>query len=226
MMHVDFVEYPDREMLALALADKLASQLGQHLRTNDRASLCVPGGTTPAPVFDSLSATDLDWDRVTVVLGDERWVDGDHMRSNSRLLRRHLLRDKASGANYIDLYTGDGQPDDAVAGLSDRLQPVFPITVALLGMGNDMHTASLFPGADHLAAALAHDAPPVMAIRADGAEEPRITLTAPYLKNAINVHLLITGPEKREAFERAQHLDPMQAPIRALMDNITVHWAE
>ncbi|WP_198731931.1 6-phosphogluconolactonase [Paracoccus tegillarcae] len=223
---MDFVEYPDREMLALVLADKLASQLGQHLRTSDAASLCVPGGTTPGPVLESLSATDLDWDRVTVCLGDERWVDGDHKRSNSRLLRRHLLKDKAKDAAYIDLYTGDAEPDDAVTTLNTRLQPIFPITVALLGMGNDMHTASLFPGADHLAAALAPDAPPVMAIRADGAEEPRITLTAPYLRNAINLHLLITGPEKREAFERAQKLDPQEAPIRAMMDNLTVHWAE
>lgn len=225
-MNVEFLEYPDREMLALMLADKLASQLGQHLRTSDRASLCVPGGTTPAPVFELLSATELDWDRVTVVLGDERWVDGDHKRSNSRLLRRHLLKDKAAGADYVDLYTGQPQPDDAVAALSEQLQPVFPLTVALLGMGNDMHTASLFPGADHLAAALANDAPPVMAIRASGAEEPRITLTAPYLRNAINLHLLITGPEKREAFERAAKLDPQEAPIRAMMDNLTVHWAE
>ena len=225
-MTVDFIEYPDREMLALMLADRLASQLGQHLRTNDTASLCVPGGTTPGPVFESLSATDLDWNRVTVVLGDERWVDGAHNRSNSRLLKRHLLKDKAAAATYIDLYTGDPQPDDAVAGLSARLEPVFPITVALLGMGNDMHTASLFPGADHLAAALANDAPPVLAIRAEGADEPRITLTAPYLKNAINLHLLITGPEKRAAFERAKKLDPSEAPIRALMDNLTVHWAE
>lgn len=224
-MTIEFIEYPDREMLALMLADRLASQLGQHLRTNDTASLCVPGGTTPGPVLESLSATDLDWNRVTVVLGDERWVDGTHNRSNSRLLRRHLLKDRAAGANYIDLFTGDPQPDDAVAGLCARLEPVFPITVALLGMGNDMHTASLFPGADHLAAALAPDAPPVMAIRAEGAEEPRITLTAPYLKNAINLHLLITGPEKRAAFERAQKLDPTEAPIRVLLDNITVHWA-
>lgn len=225
-MTIEFVEYPDREMMALMLADTLASQLGQHLRTSDWASLCVPGGTTPGPVFESLSATDLDWDRVTVFLGDERWVDGQHKRSNSRLLRRHLLKDKAAPAQYIDLYTGDAEPDQAVDGLAERLQPFFPITVALLGMGNDMHTASLFPGADHLAAALDPDAPPVMAIRADGAEEPRITLTAPYLKNAINTHLLITGPDKREAFERAQSLDPMEAPIRALMDSITVHWAE
>ncbi|MFN3274493.1 MAG: 6-phosphogluconolactonase [Paracoccus sp. (in: a-proteobacteria)] len=223
---MDFKEYPDREMLALSLADRIGSQLAQHLRSSDRATLCVPGGTSPAPVFETLSGADLDWGRVTVVLGDERWVDGDHKRSNSRLLRRHLLKDKAVGADYIDLYTGDAAPDLATGGLGARLAPHLPLTVALLGMGNDMHTASLFPGADHLEAALAADAAPVMAIRAEGAEEPRITLTRPVLAGAINIHVLIMGPEKREALERALKLDPMQAPIRAFLDAATVHWAE
>ena len=177
-------------------------------------------------VFDTLSGSDLDWGRVTVFLGDERWVDGEHKRSNSRLLRRHLLQDKAAAARYIDLYTGDPQPDDATGALAEAIAPHLPITVALLGMGNDMHTASLFPGADHLEAALASDAPPVMAIRAEGAEEPRITLTRPVLADAINIHLLIMGPEKREALERAQKLSPQEAPIRAFLDNAIVHWAE
>lgn len=225
-MSMVFKEYPDREMMALSLADRLASQLAQHLRSHGKASLCVPGGTSPSPVFDTLSGADLDWERVTVFLGDERWVDGNHKRSNSRLLRRHLLQDRAAAANYIDLYTGDAQPDDATGKLATALTPHLPITVALLGMGNDMHTASLFPGADHLAAAMAPDAPPLMAIRADGAEEPRITLTRPVLSDAIDIHVLIMGPEKREALERAQKLDPMKAPIRAFLDNATVHWAE
>lgn len=225
-MTMEFVEYPDREMLALSLADRIASQLSQHLRGNDRATLCVPGGTSPGPVFETLSGTDLDWGRVTVVLGDERWVDGDHKRSNSRLLHRYLLKDKAQAADYIDLYTGDDTPDLATEGLAARLAPHLPLTVALLGMGNDMHTASLFPGADHLEAAMAGGAPAVMAIRADGAEEPRITLTRPILSGAINIHVLIMGPEKREALDRAQKLDPMQAPIRAFLDQATVHWAE
>lgn len=225
-MSMEFREYPDREMLALSLADRIGSQLAQHLRGNDRATLCVPGGTSPAPVFETLSGADLDWGRVTVVLGDERWVNGDHKRSNSRLLRRHLLKDQAQAADYIDLYTGDASPDLATEGLGARLTPHLPLTVALLGMGNDMHTASLFPGADHLEAAMASDAAPVMAIRAEGAEEPRITLTRPILAGAINIHVLIMGPEKREALERAQKLDPMQAPIRAFLDAATVHWAE
>lgn len=224
-MSMEFIEYPDREMLSLSLADKLASQLAQNLRSNEAASLCVPGGTTPIPIFETLSGADLDWDRVTIFLGDERWVDGEHKRSNGRLLRRHLLRDKAAAANYIDLYTGDENPDDAEAVLAERLSPHFPITVALLGMGNDMHTASLFPGADKLAEGLANDAPPVLAMRAEGAGEPRVTLTRPALAKAINIHVLIMGPEKREALEQAQKLDPIEAPIRAFLDAATVHWA-
>lgn len=225
-MSMEFKEYSDREMLTLSLADRIASQLGQQLRSGQTATLCVPGGTSPSPVFETLSGVDLDWDRVTVFLGDERWVDGEHKRSNSRLLRRHLLKDRAAAANYIDLYTGDADPNDATEKLAKALTPHLPITVALLGMGNDMHTASLFPGADHLEAALAQDAPPVMAIRADGAEEPRITLTRPVLSKAFHTHVLIMGPEKREALERAQKLDPIEAPIRAFLDEATVHWAE
>lgn len=223
---MEFIEYPDREMLALMLADKLAAQLGQHLRTNETASFCVPGGTTPIQVFDTLSGSDLEWNRVTVFLGDERWVPGDHKRSNSRLLHRHLLRNSAEAANYIDLYTGDPDPADATVGLAERIKPHLPITVALLGMGGDMHTASLFPNAPGLAAALAPDAPMLMPIEAEGVDEPRITLTAPVLQDALFIHVLIMGPEKREALERAQKSDTIAAPIRAFLDEATVHWAE
>ncbi|MFT4013347.1 MAG: 6-phosphogluconolactonase [Paracoccus sp. (in: a-proteobacteria)] len=223
---MEFVEYPDREMMALSLADKIAGQLAQHLRGNDSASLCVPGGTTPGPVFDTLSGTgQLDWSRVTVLLNDERWVDGEHHRSNSRLLRRHLLTGKAAEADYLDLYTGAARPEEAAEGLAGRIRPHLPITVLLLGMGQDMHTASLFPGAPETELALASDAPLVMAVRSVP-DEPRITLTAPALQKAIHSHLMITGADKRQALERAQLLDPRQAPIRAFLGDITVHWAE
>lgn len=225
-MSMDFIEYPDREMLALSLADKIASQLAQQLRTNETASLCVPGGTSPTLVFETLSGSDLDWSRVTVFPGDERWVDGEHKRSNGRLLRRHLLRDRAAAAQYIDLYTGSATPDEAAPLLAEAIRPHLPITVVLLGMGNDMHTASLFPGADRLAEGLASDAPLVLPIRAEGAGEPRITLTRSALADAMNIHVLLMGPEKRDALEQATRLEPIQAPIRAFLDNATVHWAE
>ena len=89
-----------------------------------------------------------------------------------------------------------------------------------------MHTASLFPGADKLEAALAADAPVLMALRSEAAGEPRITLTAPVLRGAMNIHVLITGAEKRAALERAMTMSPLDAPVRAVLDNATVHWAE
>ena len=91
-------------------------------------------------------------------------------------------------------------------------------------MGNDMHTASLFPSASETVLALAPDAAPVMAIHSVK-DEPRITLTASALRGAINTHLLITGADKRAALERAQKLDPTEAPIREFLGDITVHWA-
>jgi len=223
---MELIEYPDRDMLMLRVAQRLASELGAALRNHDRATLAVPGGTTPGPVFDTLSGVELDWSRVDVVLGDERWVPGDHPRSNTRLLRARLFQNHAAQAHLIPLYLDASTPEDALDALTDGLRPALPLSVALLGMGADMHTASLFPGADNLAAALAPDAPPLMAMRADGAGEPRITLTAPVLIEAMHLHILITGPEKRAALERAKGLKPVEAPVAAVLRNATVHWAE
>lgn len=223
---MNFVEYPDRELLMLSLADRLAGELGDFLRRDGRASFCVPGGTTPGPIFDTLSGVDLDWPNVAVFLNDERWVDEDSPRSNTRLLRDRLLRGRAVDAQLIPLYAPAETPEDALDALCDGLRPHLPISVLLLGMGADMHTASLFPGADRLADALAPDAPILLPMRAEAAGEPRITLSAPALAGAMNIHILITGAEKRAALERAASLKPLEAPVAAVLKNATVHWAE
>ncbi|MDT8855753.1 6-phosphogluconolactonase [Paracoccaceae bacterium Fryx2] len=221
-----FLEYPDRELMMLALADTIAGQLGDFLRRDGRASFCVPGGTTPGPIFDTLSGVDLDWGNVAVFLGDERWVPEDSPRSNTRMLRDRLLRGHARAAQLIPLRTDAATPEESLDALAQGLAPHLPISVLLLGMGEDMHTASLFPGADRLAEALAGNAPTLMAMRAEGAGEPRVTLTAPVLRDAMITHILITGPGKRAALERAQGLTPLDAPVKAVLANATVHWAE
>lgn len=218
--------YPDRELMMLSVADRIAGQLGDFLRRDGRATLSVPGGTTPGPIFDTLSGVDLDWANVAVILNDERWVPETSDRSNTALVRRRLLRNRAAKANLVPLYADTDAPEAALDALSEGVRPHLPISVLLLGMGADMHTASLFPGADRLEEALSASAPPLMALRAEAAGEPRITLTAPVLKAAFNIHILITGPEKRDALERAQSLPVTEAPIRAVLDNATVHWAE
>lgn len=223
---MNFNEYPDREFLFLSVANKIASELADFLRREGKATLCVPGGTTPGPIFDTLSGVDIDWANVTVFLNDERWVPESDPRSNTRLLRQRLLVGKAAAATLIPLYTEAPTPEEGVERLATGIEPHLPISVLLLGMGTDMHTASLFPGADRLEEGMADKAPLLLPMRAEGAAEPRITLTARPLKKALSSHLLITGQEKRDALERAEKLTPLEAPIRAFLPDLSVHWAE
>ena len=219
---MNLIEYPDSEMMMIDLASRIAGELNTCLFEHDWASLAVPGGTTPGPMFDDLSAADLDWSRVHIMLTDERLVPPDHPRSNERLVRERLLTGRAAAASFIRLIPEVNQDMNDIYGLVEQERP---ISILLLGMGADMHTASLFPGSDDLTAALAPDAPPIMKIAAPGMPEPRMTLTAPVLRDAMTTHVLITGDQKREALERARTLPPNEAPISAVLGTASVHWA-
>lgn len=225
-MTYELQDYPDREMLFIDLAGQIASDLRAALKTKDRVAFAVPGGTSPGPVFDDLCATDLDWDRVDVMLTDERWVPEDSDRSNTRLLRERLLVERAAAARLLPMVLPGAEPEDRLADLEALIAPQLPLSVVLLGMGADMHTASIFPGADRLEEALAADAPILMAMRAPGAPEPRVTLTAQVLNGALRKHVLIFGAEKRAALENARGKPVHEAPINAVLDGAIVHWAE
>ncbi|MGX0975269.1 6-phosphogluconolactonase [Roseovarius sp. MBR-51] len=222
---MSFVEYADDEMLAMGLVGILAGDLRKALRNQDRVLFVVPGGTTPGPIFDGLCAVDLDWDRVDILLSDERWRPEVHVRSNTRLIREHLLKDRAAAARYLPLYAKAEEPETVLAELEANIAPALPIDVCLLGMGADMHTASLFPGADRLEEALERNAPILVPMRAPGLDEARVTLSARVLDGALSKHVVITGAQKRAAFERAQHMRPLEAPIAAVLAGATIHWS-
>ncbi|WP_323769219.1 6-phosphogluconolactonase [Antarctobacter sp.] len=224
-MSYEFVEYQDREMLVIDLANQLAGDLRAALGHEDRVAFAVPGGTSPGPVFDHLCAADLDWSRVDVLLTDERWVPEDSPRSNTGLLRERLLVNRAAKARYLPLYADAPQPEGALDALAAPIAEELPLAVVLLGMGADMHTASIFPGADLLEEALSSKAPILLPMRAPGAPEPRITLTAPVLNGAMKKHVLIYGAEKRAVLEAARGKPPLEAPINAVLADAVVHWA-
>ena len=223
---LNFKTYPDAEMLAIDLANILADELAEALHHEKRVCFAVPGGTSPGPVFDDLCAADIDWSRVDVVLTDERWVPEEHPRSNARLIKERLLVNRAAAATFLPLYAPAHEPEEVLAELEALIVPELPLAVALLGMGTDMHTASLFPGEAGLQAALDPQAPVLLPVRPETQPETRVSFSARVLNEAVSKHLLITGTEKREALERARHLSPMEAPIRAVLDDISVHWAE
>lgn len=222
---MELITYADSEMMMIEIAQRLAGELRQALQASDTACIAVPGGTTPGPIYDSLCAADLAWDRVSVMLTDERWVPEESPRSNTRLLRQRLLVGRAAQARFLPLYIPVETPEDGVPELAEAIRGVLPLTTCLLGMGQDMHTASIFPGADRLEEALTAEVI-LVPMRAPGALEPRVTLSAAVLSRAIARHIVIVGSDKREALERARTLPPEEAPVAALLKGAVVHWAE
>ncbi|MBY6138256.1 6-phosphogluconolactonase [Leisingera daeponensis] len=220
-----FNEYPDQDMLAIEVANEIAGDLKTHLLHQDTVSFAVAGGTTPGLIFDDLCAADIDWDRVHVMATDERWVPQDNARSNAAMIRKRLLQNRAAAAQFLPFHVPGREPEDVLAELESRVVPELPLSVLLLGMGEDMHTASLFPGAAGIEAALAADAPPLAVMRPDSQPEARITLTARVLDAAIAKHLVIFGDAKREALEQAMALPPENAPVQAVLSEVSVHWA-
>lgn len=223
---MEFIEYADREMLFLSLANKVAGELGQALRSAGHATLAVAGGTTPLPLYDLLSAVELDWENVTVMLTDERCVPEDHPRSNLGQVRRRLLRAAAAPAKVVPLYLHNAGEVGRIERIAEAVTARLPLSTLVLGMGEDLHIASLFPGSPQLAEALSPSAPVVVEVKAPGQPEPRVSLSLPVLRDAMNIHLVMLGQPKREAFESSKGLPADLVPVRAIADNATVHWAE
>jgi 6-phosphogluconolactonase len=219
-------EYADQEMMAMAVANQLASELRQALALQDRVLFVVPGGSTPGPIFDDLCDVDLDWDRVDILLSDERWVPEVHLRSNTRLIRERLLVGRAAAARFLPLFAPADYPEAVLAELESNIVPSLPIAVALLGMGTDMHVASIFPTADRLEEALDRKAPILVPMRVPSEPDIRVTLSARVLCDAMRLHVVLTGRQKRAAVERARGLPVKQAPVRALLEaDAVVHWS-
>lgn len=228
MTGVEVIEYGSREALAEGLAERLAGVLRALVAERGRATVAVPGGTTPAAMLTRLGQAELPWDSVAVTLTDERWVPTSSPRSNQLLLSETLFRGAAAAAEFVPLYGATAEPAASLGAINAALgRIVLPLDIAVLGTGADMHTASLFPGALGLAAALAADAPSAVAITAAGAEEPRVTLSAPVLRAAGERHLLIAGTEKRAALDRARDIgDARRAPVCAVLEGAIIHYAE
>lgn len=222
--------YPDRDTLMRGLAELVADQLRGALGSKGRATLAVPGGTTPGPFLEALSEADLDWPNVTVMLTDERMVPEFSDRSNTRLLRETLFRNAAAEANLLRFHAAADGIELVLNAVRARVAEALPLDVTVLGMGADMHTASLFPKAPELAEALAPDAPEVVAVHPPDQPEARVTLSAPVLRGSGVIHILLTGPEKLEALDRVLADGPVEeAPVRAVLDApcpVTVHYAD
>lgn len=228
---VQWQRFDRPEALANALAASVADTLRHALDQRGQASLVVSGGRTPAALFHALSTQSLDWSKVSVIPADERWVDEDDAQSNAGMIRQVLLQDCAAPARLLSLKQPGATPEDGLAACSQMLgQLAPPLDVVILGMGLDGHTASLFPDAAELPAALASTAP-CHALNPSSQPSARISLTPALLNQARRRILHIEGDDKRIVFEAAQaQPQPLRYPIAmALADTLPtpleVYWS-
>jgi 6-phosphogluconolactonase len=216
--------------LANALAIRVADRLSGAVDRRGAALIAVSGGTTPGLFFRTLSKQDVDWSKVTVTLVDERFVPASSPRSNAALVAENMLQNKAAAANFAGLYRPAETADEAAEQADSELKAFpWPLDVAILGMGNDGHTASFFPDAEGLDDLLdASLAKTVLPVNAASAGEPRLTLALSMLASAGLVVLHIEGSAKRSVLETA--LQPgNRLPVRAVLDHsrqpVEIFWA-
>jgi len=218
----------DAERLAAAMAQQVAEVLRTAIDAHGRASLVVSGGRSPVAFFERLAEQALEWERVTVALADERWVPLGHPDSNAGLVQRHLLCGRAAPARFLGLYQ-PAESLEAAAQLADAAlaELPLPIDVLVLGMGEDGHTASLFPGSPNLAAALEPECPHrCLAMLAPSVPHQRLTLTLPLLASARLSLLQIQGEAKLATLRAAlAGEDARQMPIRAFLHSpLEIYW--
>ena len=226
------VKYADIEALSRALADQLAASLKAAIAARGVASLVVSGGKSPLRLFQLLSAETLDWSRVCVALADERWVDPADADSNEKLVRDVLLKGSAAAARFQGLKNAAPTPDmGAVSAWETFARVPRPFDAVVLGMGDDGHTASLFPGSPNLASALNPSAAAgCVGMRAPTVPQPRLSLNLSALLDCRRILVLITGADKWRTYLAAAAPGPVNdMPVRAILRQnrapVEIMWA-
>lgn len=218
-------EHPSPEAGIQALADDIAARLDIFLRERGRCTLAVSGGRSPIPIFERLSKADLDWPNIHIQLVDERYVPPEHPDSNEGLVRHHLLTHRAAHAHFVGLYRAGASIAQAVEAANDEYRP---IDLAILGMGDDGHTASLFPGARQLDHALSPDAAHYLHVTPPEAPHERITLSLAALRACGHRILHIAGAHKRSILREAEKKIDKRLPVSFLAAepgvSLDVHW--
>lgn len=205
---------------ASELAQYIAGRLRMGIKERGQAVLAVSGGSSPKLLFKELSAIDLPWSSVTITQVDERWVEPDHADSNAKLIREHLLLNRAAAARFAPMKNSAPTPEAGQPRCEEMLRALpTPFDVIVLGMGEDGHTASLFPGAANLSTGLDTARSELCTyMHPLHAPHPRMTLTLRALLASRVLILQLAGESKLNVFRKAQEAGPTEEmPVRAVL---------
>lgn len=212
------------EQLAIAAAERFVECAYEFHGTLDRFSVALAGGNTPRRVYELL-ATDrfknrIEWPQVNLFFGDERCVPPDHPDSNYAMVYESLISKVPISAKNVHRIIGEGNANENARTYENQLRTFFAglswprFDLALLGMGEDGHTASLFPNSS----ALRETSQWVVPTRNEQSGQDRITLTAPVFNHASRVMFLITGKKKAQRLKEVLRHEPgsEQLPAQAI----------
>ncbi len=212
--------FPTRSAAETALAHRIESALQGQLAMQEKVALAVSGGSTPGPLYTRLAEAELDWHRIQPVLTDERWVPPDHEASNDKLLRDTLLRARAACAQAQPYYDPQESLADRCESIDKIIQQLpLPFACVLLGMGEDGHFASLFPGAGGL-----DMTSPTLCIPVKAEPFDRLSLTLAALTRSDIIFLLIYGEAKRRVLQQAAGL-PIASLLAQQKTPVHIYWA-
>jgi 6-phosphogluconolactonase len=224
--------HPDIDTLSRELATQIAANLNAGIAARGLASLVVSGGRSPVKFFEHLRMQAVEWNRVCVALADERWVEASDDSSNERLVRNVLLKDRAAAARFLGLKNAAPTPDlGAVSAWETFARVPRPFDAVMLGMGDDGHTASLFPGSPNLLKALNPETSAgCVGMWAPAPPQPRLSLNLTALLDARRIVVLIEGDSKWQTLLAARGSGPVQEmPVRAVLRQertpVEVNWA-
>lgn len=223
---------PNKASLIRYATERIVRIAQATLEVNERFSIALAGGSTPGPVYEMLGEEYghlLDWSRIHLFWGDERCVPPDDAQSNYRLVKDMLLRHVEIPDTNLHRMRGEDKPEEAAAAYAAELQAFFQgedelFDLMLLGMGDDGHTASLFPGT----AAVHEQQRWVIAHYVEAVDMWRLTLTPPAILKSSNIMFLIAGEKKAKPLYEVLHgtYQPLLYPsqVIARQDHEHVVW--
>lgn len=226
--HVHIKVFDNAEQACAALSNKLNSIIQNAVKIQGQTTIALSGGSTPVPMFKALNQMPLPWDKMVIALVDDRWVPPTDPDSNEALVTQHLLGKHQEDTEFLGFWKPDADIQSAASKCATDLASKLPdlLDAVVLGMGNDGHTASLFPQAPQLEFAL-NTASACCAISPVTAPHERMTMSANRLLASRNRFLHLKGKDKLETLKNAVLENDVKAmPIRLFLKHpLTIYWS-
>ena len=231
-MNITWIEKGDRSTLASTIADDVTNIIKRSIKEHDRASIALPGGSTPIPFLKCLNSKDIQWEKLSVTLTDERCVNTDDPNNNEAMIKEHLPN--CQNGPFKSLNLNDLEPHESLQIATKNIMSIQrPFDVTILGMGADAHIASLFPHNEASMIGLDYDNDDLCIIVHPENVSPNVTRISQTLSSLLNskqIYLYINGMNKKDAYEKAlESHNAVEYPVSAVLHQnycpVTVYWS-